>query len=78
MSTKWAGLYYLLPFLPKNGAAAATMILAVVEVVVVSAAGCLGWEDVDFLVIGFLNLNISSFLTFCFLSFSGAGFGTFS
>ena len=67
-----------LPFLPKDGAAVATMILVMVEVVVVSAAGCLGWEDVNFLAAGFLNFDISGFLTFCFISHSEAGLGVFT
>ena len=56
--------------LAADGVSAVTMILAIVGVFVV---GCLGWEDVIYIIGGFLSFNKSSFLTFCFYSRAGIG-----
>ena len=71
------GSPHLLHVLSEDGAAVTTMVLAMGEVFVSAASGT-GCEYVGFLATGFLNFDMSSFLIFCFLSFSGAGIGASS
>ena len=60
--------------LSEDGTVAATVVLAMMEVVF-SATGGMGWEDVGLLAAECLNFDMSIFPTFCFFSFSGAGIG---
>ena len=61
----------------EDGAVAATVVLAMVEVAIFATGG-MGWEDAVFVATGVLNFNMSSLLIVCFFFFTGTGIGASS